>query len=147
MVVRERPIFYELLWWLVTSTIFVLSWRLIARKIALLFGFNPGVQPFHAACCFGELRRGSVSCLLMLASKCDFLTPHSSIFYAEIDDLGVRRGNMGRIIARWWRPVASRVALDLPWWCARHLTTWSAWLSKWLAKQVHFFLLSIKCLE
>jgi len=38
------------------------------------------------------------------------------IFYAEIDDHGVRRGDMGRIITRWRRPVASRVALDLLYW-------------------------------
>ena len=38
------------------------------------------------------------------------------IFYAKLDDHGIRRGNMGQIIAQWWRSVASRVALDLPYW-------------------------------
>jgi hypothetical protein len=38
------------------------------------------------------------------------------IFYAEIDDHGVRWGDTGQILAQWWRPVASRVALDLPYW-------------------------------
>ena len=35
---------------------------------------------------------------------------HNSILYAEIDDHGVRRGNMGRILTRWRHPVASMVA-------------------------------------
>jgi hypothetical protein len=41
---------------------------------------------------------------------------HNLIFYAKIDDHGIRRGNTGRILARWQHPVASRVALDLPYW-------------------------------
>ena len=36
--------------------------------------------------------------------------------YAKIDDHGVRRGHTGQIFAQWQRPVASRVALDLPYW-------------------------------
>jgi hypothetical protein len=51
----------------------------------------------------------------MLASKSDFTTPQLD-FYAKIDDHGVRWGDTGRIIARWRRPVASRVALTLPHW-------------------------------
>jgi hypothetical protein len=39
--------------------------------------------------------------------------------YAEINDHGVLWGNMGQIVARWRRPVASRVALDLPYWVMR----------------------------
>jgi hypothetical protein len=38
------------------------------------------------------------------------------IFYAEINDHGVRRGNTGQILAQWQHMVASRVALDLPYW-------------------------------
>jgi hypothetical protein len=38
------------------------------------------------------------------------------MFYAEINDHGVCQGDTGQIIARWWHPVASRVALDLPYW-------------------------------
>jgi len=38
------------------------------------------------------------------------------IFNAEIDDHGIRWGDTGRILARWRLPVASRVALDLPYW-------------------------------
>jgi hypothetical protein len=41
------------------------------------------------------------------------------IFYTEIDDHGIRRGNTGRILAQWQHPVASRVALDLPHWAMR----------------------------
>ena len=47
---------------------------------------------------------------------------HNSIFYAEINDHGVCRGNTGWILAQWWRPVpvVSRVvALDLPYWVMR----------------------------
>jgi len=44
---------------------------------------------------------------------------HNSIFYAEIDDHGARWGDTGRILARWRRSVASRVALDLPYWAMR----------------------------
>jgi hypothetical protein len=41
------------------------------------------------------------------------------IFYAEIDDHGVCWGDTGRILTRWRHPVASRVALDLPYWAMR----------------------------
>ena len=44
---------------------------------------------------------------------------HNSIFYAKIDDHGVRWGDTGRILARLRRSVASRVALDLPYWAMR----------------------------
>jgi len=37
---------------------------LIARKLAVLFGINRGIPPFYAACCFDNVRRGSVLCLL-----------------------------------------------------------------------------------
>ena len=40
-------------------------------------------------------------------------------FYAKIDDHGIRRGDTGRILAQWQNPVASRVALDLPYWAMR----------------------------
>jgi hypothetical protein len=49
-----------------------------------------------------------------LISQC-----HKSIFYAEIDDHGIRWDDTGRILARWRRLVASRVALDLPYWAMR----------------------------
>ena len=54
----------------------------------------------------------------MLALKSDFTTPQL-IFYAKIDDHGVRRGDTGQIIAQWRHPVASMVALDLPYWAMR----------------------------
>jgi hypothetical protein len=47
--------------------------------------------------------------------KC-FSKRHNLIFYAKIDDHGVSRGNRGQILAQWRRPVASREALDLPYW-------------------------------
>ena len=92
---------------------------MIARKLALLFGFNRGIRPFYAARRFDELSRGSVSCLLSASFEKQFSQRRNSIFYTKIDDHGVRWGDAGRIIARWQRPVASRVALDLPQWAMR----------------------------
>jgi hypothetical protein len=34
----------------------------------------------------------------------------------SIDNHGICRGNTGQILARWQHPVASKVALDLPYW-------------------------------
>ena len=70
------------------------------------------------------------------------------MFYAEIDDHGVRRGDMGRILAQWRRPVASRVALDLPYWAMR-LAPYR--LIRMAIEMAHkagpfFFLSSILCL-
>jgi hypothetical protein len=48
----------------------------------------------------------------MLASKSSPTTPQL-IFYAKIDDHGVRPGDMGQILARWQHPVPSKVALDM----------------------------------
>jgi len=111
---HDRQLINELLCSLVTSTIFVCCWRLIARKLAVLFGFNRGVRPFYAARCFDDVSRGSVSCLLNASFETRYPQRHNSIFYAQIDDHGVRWGDTGRILAQWRRPVASRVALDLP---------------------------------
>ena len=88
----------------------------MARKLAVLFGFHRGVRPFYAAFFFDELSRGSVLCLLNASFRKRFPQRNNSIFYANIDDHGIRRGNKGPILARWWRPVASRVALDLQLW-------------------------------
>ena len=85
----------------------------------MLFGFNRGIQPFYAARCFDDVSRGSVLCLLNASFETRYPQRHNSIFYAEIDDHGVRWGNTGRILARWRRPVASRLALDLPYWVMR----------------------------
>ena len=101
---------------MVTSTIFVHCSRLIARKLAVLFGFNRDVAPFCAACFFNELSRGSVSCLLNATFKKRFHNATTQSFTPKIDDHGVRRGDTGWILTQWRRPVASRVALDLTYW-------------------------------
>jgi hypothetical protein len=88
----------------------------MARKIAELFSFNRGNQPFEAACCFGELSRGFVLCLLNASFKTAISQCHNSFFYAKIDEHGIRRGNTRQILAQWQRPVASKVALDLLYW-------------------------------
>ena len=49
---HERQLFDKLLWRLVTSMIFVRYLRLIARKLAVLFGFNCGVRPFYSVVAF-----------------------------------------------------------------------------------------------
>jgi hypothetical protein len=61
---HDGSLFNKPLWCLVRSPTFVCCQHLIARKIAELFGFNRGVQPFYAACCLDELSEGSISCLL-----------------------------------------------------------------------------------
>ncbi len=113
MVAHERPLFDKLLWRLVTSTIFVCCWRLIARKLAELFGFNRGIRPFFAGCCFDELSRGSVLCLLNASFGKQFHNATTQFFTPEINDHGVRRGDTGRIITRRRCPVASSEALDV----------------------------------
>ena len=89
---------------------------MIDRKLAVLFGFYRCVRPFYAACRFDELSRGSVSYLLNASFEKRVPQHHNSIFYAEIDDHGVRRDNTGQILAQLRHSVASRVALDLPYW-------------------------------
>ena len=61
---------------------------------------------------------GLFSAFLMLALESNFTTPQLD-FYAKINDHGVRCGDTGWILARWQRPVASRVALDLLYWAMR----------------------------
>jgi len=92
---------------------------LIARKLAELFRFNRGIRPFYAARCFDDVSRGSVSCLLNASFKTAVSQRHNSIFYAEIDDHDVRRGDTEQILAHWRRLMASRVALDLLLWAMR----------------------------
>ena len=69
--------------------------------------FTRGVRPFYAACRFDELNRGSVSCFFNTSFESDF---HNA---------GVCRVDMGQIPTQSRRPVASRVALDLPYWSMR----------------------------
>ena len=86
----------------------------------MLFGFNRGVQPFYAACRFDELSRGFVSCLLNASFEKRFHNATTTqFFWPKIDDHGVRQGDTGRIIARWRRPVASKVTLDMLHWAIR----------------------------
>jgi hypothetical protein len=100
--------------------IFVLYQCLMVRKIAELFGLNRGIQSFYAACCFDELSRGSVSCLLNASFKTAVSQHHNSIFWAKMDDHDVCRGNTGQILTQWRCLMAPRVALDLLLW-AMHL--------------------------
>jgi hypothetical protein len=68
------------------------------------------------------------------------------IFYAEIDDHGVRWGDTGQILAQWRRPVASWVALDLPYWAMRSAPYRLIRMAIEMAsKSAAFFLLLIIC--
>jgi len=118
---------------------------LLARKLALLFGFNPGVRPFYAACHFDELSRGSVSCLLSASFEKQFHNA-TTRFLRQNDDHGVRWGDTGRKIFQWQRPVASRVALDLPQWAMRSaLYPLILMAIKMASELAAFFLLLIIC--
>jgi hypothetical protein len=74
------------------------------------------IQRTQATGRFDELSRGSVSCLLNASFKKRFHNATTLFFTPKIDDHGVHRGDTGQILARWRRPVASWVALDLPYW-------------------------------
>ena len=98
---RDRPPFNELRARVVSTRIFVRCQHLMARKIAELFSFNRGGQPFYTACCFDELSRGSVFCLLNASFKTAISQRHNLIFYTKINDHGLRQGNTGQILAQW----------------------------------------------
>ena len=54
---------------------------------------------------------GLFCAVLTLAPKA--ISQRHNFFRPKIDDHGVRRSDMGQILAQWWRPVASKVALDM----------------------------------
>jgi hypothetical protein len=60
---RTAPAIFEPPCGLVSSRIFVLYQRLIARNIAELFSFNSAVLLWNKACCINEKSRGVSSCL------------------------------------------------------------------------------------
>ncbi len=116
---HDSQYFYELRARVVSPWIFVRYQRLMARKIPELFGLNRGIRPFYPACCFDELSRGSISCLLNASFKTAVSQRHNSIFWAKINDHDVRRGDTGQILAQWRCLMASRVSLDLLLWAMR----------------------------
>ncbi len=88
------------------------------RKLGELFGINRGVSSFYAARCFE-----SVSCLFYASFEKRFHNANTTQFFRpKIDDHGLRQGDTGRIIARWRRTVASKVALDMLHWVMRSST-------------------------
>ena len=95
-----------------------------------------------------ELSRESVSCLLndSFENRKAISQRHNSIFYAEIDDYGVRWGDTGLILAQWRRQVAFRVALDLQYWAMRSAPYRLIHMAiKMASKSAAFFLLLILC--
>ncbi len=81
---RDCPPFNELHARVVSPRIFVRCQCLMARKIAELFGLNRGVQPFYAACCFDELSRGFISCLLNASFKTADSQCHNLVFEPKL---------------------------------------------------------------
>jgi hypothetical protein len=45
-------------------------------------------------------------------------------FRPNINDHGIRWSDMGRILAQWWRPGVSKVALDMLHWAMRSASHW-----------------------
>ena len=82
----------------------------------MLCGFNCGVPPFYTACPFDDLSRGSVSCLLNASFEKQLHNATTRCFAPKLMTMASARAIRGKYLpdARWWHPVASRVALDLP---------------------------------
>ena len=59
----------------------------MARKLAFGLGFNCGIRPFYAACCFDVLNKGSVLCLLNASFEtCETLASKRELcVYRKID--------------------------------------------------------------
>ena len=106
-------------------TIFVRCKRLIARKLAVLFGFNCGVRPFYEACYFDELRRGSVLCLLNASFEKRFHNATTQVFTPKLMTMasaGATRGEYlpdGGVQWHLGYPETCRTGQ-----CARHHTAW-----------------------
>ena len=106
--------------------IFVQCSRLIARKIAELFGLNRGIRPVYTAYPFNELGRGSVSCLSNASFGKRFHNATTHLFTPKsmtMASAGAIRGAYlpyGGI-----QSVASRVALDLPYWVMQAVPHWN----------------------
>ena len=81
---HEHPLHNKHHWWLINLPIFVHCQRLIARKVAELVGFNRVIWSFYAACCFDELSRRSVSCLLNACFKTAVSQYYNLICWAKI---------------------------------------------------------------
>ena len=60
----------------------------------------------------------------------------------QLDFLRRNRGDTGQIIARWRHPVASRVALDLPYWAMRSAPYRLIHMASEMASKVGAFFLS-----
>ena len=83
---------------------------MIARKLAELFRFNRGVQPFYAACRSDELSRVSFSCLFNANLQKAILQRHNSIFTPKSMTMASTGANNCPMAAS----SGIQVALDLP---------------------------------
>jgi hypothetical protein len=70
----------------------------MARKIADLFGVNRGIRGFYAACCFDDLSRGFVSCLLNARFKIAVSQRHNSIFEPKSMTITSARAMRGKYL-------------------------------------------------
>jgi hypothetical protein len=114
---HDRQFFNKLLCSLVTSTLLVRCHHLIARKLAVLFGFNRGIRSFYTACRFDELSRGSVSCLL----NASFEKRHHNATTRFFTPKSMTMASAGAIRGEYWpnRGVQWHIytrSLDLPYW-------------------------------
>ena len=135
---HDHQLFNELHCSLVTSPIFVHYQRLIARKIAELFGFNSGIWPLTLlhACSFDELGRGFVGCLLSPRFGKQFHGGNTwTLKLMTMVSVGAYGANTHPMLA----------CLGIYWigQCTRHCTGASLWPSKWPAKEVHLFVTAI----
>jgi len=123
---------------------------MIGNFLGELFGFNCGVPPFYAARCFDELSRGSVSCLLKASFKKRFHNATTRFFTPK----SMTNASAGAIRGEYLPnggvqcPVASRVALDLPYWAMHSAPYHLIRMAIEMAREVGaFFLSSILCHE
>ena len=65
---------------------------------------------------------------------------HNSIFYAKMDDHGVRWGDMGQILAQWQHPVGSYEALDVLHWAMHSASYCLVRMAIKIARKVGAFL-------
>ena len=87
------------------------------------------MSQFYKACGIDDVSTGSISCLFAATSLggAVFTAATTLVVFAETDDPGGRRV---RIVAQWWRPVASNVAQDVLHWAM------SSVLQRWIANAI-----------
>ena len=86
-------------------------YALLLQKVVLLLDLGPE-----------DIRTFPLGFVVIVSYRKAISQCHNSFFRPKIDDHGLHQGNTGRIIARWQRTVASKVALDMLHWVMRSST-------------------------